>query len=41
MLEGKAAAALKAQEQNFTEQIRVYEDWNKKLHDVIVKERER
>ena len=40
MLNGKAAAALQAQERNFSEQIRVYEDWNKKLRDVVAKERE-
>ena len=41
MMDGKAAAALQAQERNFEEQIRVYEDWNKKLHDVVRQERER
>ena len=40
MLDGKAAAALQAQERNFAEQIRLYEDWNKKLRDVVAKERE-
>jgi hypothetical protein len=39
--DGKAAAALQAQAQNFAEQTRVYEDWNKKLRDVVVQERER
>ena len=37
--DGKAAAALQAQAQNFAEQM--YEDWNKKLRDVVVQERER
>lgn len=41
MLESKAAAALQAQEQNFAEQIRVYEEWNKKLRDVVAREKER
>eukprot|EP01043_Picozoa_sp_COSAG02_P020564 COSAG02_NODE_1018_length_15181_cov_18.026389_13_plen_149_part_00 len=40
MLDGKVAAALQAQERNFAEQIRVYEDWNKKLRDLAAKERE-
>ena len=40
MLDGKAAAALQAQERNFAEQIRVYEDWNKQLRDIVAKERE-
>ena len=39
--DGKAAATLQAQAQNFAEQTRVYEDWNKKLCDVVVQERGR
>ena len=39
--DGKAAATLQAQAQNFAEQTRVYEDWNKKLRDVVVQERGR
>jgi chromosome segregation ATPase len=41
MLESKVAAALQAQEQNFAEQIRVYEDWNKTLRDAVAREKER